>query len=74
VTFASLILIQYAASQLIFLNSFATLEEQDMNQNVGGARSALFDELSYLDSYVYDWAAWDDTWRAQNGKEKYHCS
>jgi sensor domain CHASE-containing protein len=61
-TFLCLILIQYVASQLIFLNSFATLQEQDMSQNVGRARSAFSDELSYLDTYVYDWAAWDDTY------------
>ncbi len=60
--FISLILIQYAASQLIFLNSFATLEEQDTNKNIERARSALLVELDNLDTYTYDWAAWDDTY------------
>jgi sensor domain CHASE-containing protein/two-component sensor histidine kinase len=61
-TFISLILIQYAASQLIFLDSFATLEEQDTSQNVERVRSALLVELDNLDTYTYDWAAWDDTY------------
>lgn len=61
-TFIGLILIQYSASQLIFLDSFASLEEQDTNKNVERLRSALMADLSNLDTYVYDWAAWDDTY------------
>jgi sensor domain CHASE-containing protein len=61
-TFISLIIIQYTASQMIFLNSFAAHEEEETNENMERIRSALFDGLSYLDSYVYDWAAWDDTY------------
>ena len=62
VTFIGLILIQYSASQLIFINSFASLEEQDTNKNVERLRSALMADMSNLDTYVYDWAAWDDTY------------
>jgi sensor domain CHASE-containing protein len=61
-TFASLIIIQYAASQMIFLNSFAALEEQDAIQNVERVISALNADIDNLDNYVYDWAAWDDTY------------
>lgn len=53
--------IQYVSSQIIFLDGFATLEEQDTIQNVERVRSALAVDLENLDNYVHDWAAWDDT-------------
>ncbi|MCW4016730.1 MAG: ATP-binding protein [Candidatus Bathyarchaeota archaeon] len=62
VTFTTLIIIQYAASQLVFLNSFATLEQQDTTQNVERAINALNADVNNLDAFVYDWAAWDDTY------------
>lgn len=61
-TFASLIVIQNAVSQLILLNSFATLEEEDTFQNVERVISAINNNLNKFDAYVYDWAAWDDTY------------
>ena len=71
-TFASLIVVQYAASQLVFLDSFATLEEQDTIQNIERVRSALIADLNNLDAFVYDWAAWDDTYDfIQDGNEEY---
>lgn len=47
---------------MIFLNSFATLEKQDTQKHVERVLSALSAELYNLDSFVYDWAAWDDTY------------
>jgi sensor domain CHASE-containing protein len=47
---------------MIFLTSFATLEEQDTNKNIERVHSALLVELTNLDTYTYDWAAWDDTY------------
>jgi len=61
-TVVSLLLVLYAASRTILLDGFAELEEQHTRQNVERARSALLDELSVLDTMVFDWAAWDDTY------------
>ena len=71
-TFTSLIIIQYAASQLIFLKSFSTLEDQDTTQNVNRVINAINSDLNNLDAFVYDWAAWDDTYAfIQDVNEQY---
>lgn len=62
VTIVGLIVVLYAISQTILLNSFAELEKQDTSTNVERALSALLDEVSDLDTLTYDWAAWDDTY------------
>jgi PAS domain S-box-containing protein len=61
-TAASLILILYVTLRTIVLSSFAELEEQHARQNVERALSALSDNLAALDTIVFDWAAWDDTY------------
>ena len=61
-TVVSLIAILYATSRIILLGSFAELEEQHTRQNVERALSALSDDLSTLDTMVFDWASWDDTY------------
>jgi sensor domain CHASE-containing protein/two-component sensor histidine kinase len=71
-TMVSLIIVQHCAAQFIFLNSFETLEQQDTIQNVHRAHSALIAELNNLDTFVYDWAAWDDTYAfIQDANEDY---
>jgi len=62
VTFISLIVIIYATSRLILLESLAELEEQKTRQDVERVQSALSDTLSSLDATASDWAAWDDTY------------
>jgi PAS domain S-box-containing protein len=61
-TLAALILILYAASRIILLDSFAKLEEQHTRQNVERVQSALSDDLAKLNSTAGDWAQWDDTY------------
>jgi PAS domain S-box-containing protein len=61
-TAASLILILYVTLRTIVLSSFAELEEQHARQNVERALGALSDNLAALDTIVFDWAAWDDTY------------
>jgi sensor domain CHASE-containing protein/two-component sensor histidine kinase len=71
-TLISLIVILYAASQIILLRSFVALEEQDTHQNVERVQSALASEISNLDAFNYDWAAWDDTYDfIQDSNEDY---
>ncbi len=62
VTLVSLIAVLYVTSRTILLNSFIELEEQSTRQNVERVPSALSSELSSLDVFTFDWAAWDDTY------------
>lgn len=62
VTIVSLIAALYLTSRTILLNSFIELEEQNTSQNVERVLSALSGELSSLDVFTSDWAAWDDTY------------
>ncbi len=62
VTFLSLIVILYFASQTLLLDSFNKLEEQNTRQNIERALSALSNDLSSLDATAGDWAGWDDTY------------
>ena len=62
VTIVSMIAILYATYEAILLNSFRQLEEQDTQENLARALSALSTDLANLDLLVYDWAAWDDTY------------
>lgn len=59
---ASILSIFYASLQVIVLNSFAKLEEQNTLQNINRAVSALSNEVSDLNSKTADWAEWDDTY------------
>jgi diguanylate cyclase (GGDEF)-like protein/PAS domain S-box-containing protein len=62
VTLASLILILYAISRVILLDSFAELEEQNTRRNVERILSAISDDISDLNHLTGDWAGWDDTY------------
>ena len=55
-TFLSLIVILYLASQIILLNSFNELEEQNTYQNVERALDALSRDFSSLEALAGDWA------------------
>ncbi|MDY7041353.1 MAG: PAS domain S-box protein, partial [Chloroflexota bacterium] len=72
VTFIGLIVILYAASQAILLDSFTDLEEQNTRQQVERVINVWAGELSALDAIAYDWAAWDDTYAfIENANEDY---
>jgi PAS domain S-box-containing protein len=58
----SMIGILYAVQQHILLHSFADLERQDVEKNVGRAMNALSDDISGLVTMTNDWATWDDTY------------
>ncbi|MDY7077969.1 MAG: CHASE4 domain-containing protein [Chloroflexota bacterium] len=72
ITTFSLIMILYAASRITLLGSFTELENQFVRRDVGRATSALTGELDALDAVLFDWAAWDDTYRfIKDGNEAY---
>ncbi len=62
ITLAGLLLILFAVSQGIMLNSFSEMEVEDTSKNVERAQSALSDDISNLNAIVGDWAPWDDTY------------
>ena len=62
ITLTCLIVVLYAISRFVMLESFAELEEQNTRQHVERALGALSDELSSLDAMTWDWASWDDTY------------
>ena len=62
-TVLGLVLLLYAASELIILRAFEELESQFAHRNVERARRAFVKEVAALDRTVFDWAAWDDTYQ-----------
>jgi signal transduction histidine kinase len=66
------VLALYGGSQLILLRSFASLEEQNVKQNVERAMSVLSNEFAELSSKTGDYAEWDDTYVfVQDANEDY---
>ena len=62
----------YVTSQFIIVNSFARLEEQNVQQNIQRTLSALSNEFSDLSSKTGDYAEWDDTYAfVQDANEDY---
>src|SRR4030042_1366249 len=61
-TILGLTVILYVVTQHILLSSFAELEEQYTHENVKRVLSALYDEISNLESQNEDYAQWDDTY------------
>lgn len=62
VTLLGLIALLYITGSTIWLDSFASLEEQITGQNVRRAVNAIFDDLKTLDALAGDYAEWDDTY------------
>ncbi len=72
VMIVGMIVILYAVSQIILLNSFSRLEEQYVRRNVKQALYILSDTLSTLNATCDDWASWDDTYAfIEDANEKY---
>ncbi len=63
VIFAILILIEFAFSNLIVMNSYYSLERQDTLQKVYQADGAFDKELQSIDVLLSDWAVGNDTYR-----------
>lgn len=62
IALACLILIVLAISTIVIMNSYIELEKKYAEKNVIRVINALEDDISTLDTFVYDWAAWDDTY------------
>jgi len=62
VTIALLVLILHISSRTIVLHSFEELERQTTHRDMQRALSVLSQDLTDLDGFVHDYAAWDDTY------------
>jgi sensor domain CHASE-containing protein len=51
------------SSRVFFLNSYAMLEEREVEQNVQRALSGLDNELTQLSTVTGDYAGWDESYR-----------
>jgi len=60
-TLVGLMVVLYAGSRTILLNSFSKLEEQETQEDIERAQAVLADNIAQLDRIASDWAPWDDT-------------
>ena len=65
-TLVSVLGVLYVFSRIVFLRSFAKLEDHDVRQNLDRATSALSDDLTNLDSIVSEYSSWDKTYAFVN--------
>jgi two-component system, NtrC family, sensor kinase len=63
----------YAIASTILLNSFAQVEEHQVQGNVAQATDAVNNELKLLASQVPDYATWDETYQFVQGKNPNFC-
>ena len=63
VAFLIMLLMITATVNHLLLDGYEQIEEQEMEDNVIRIERAIQSDISYLDTTVYDWAAWDDTYR-----------
>jgi sensor domain CHASE-containing protein len=61
-TLVGLLVGVFISAKVIVLGGFEDLEKEVVRLNVERARNILSNELDYLDTNVYDEAAWDDTY------------
>lgn len=67
--FAVVALLSWTVRRLL-LENFARLEQQDAQQNVERALSALADELAGLADLTEDYASWDETYAYMKGHDE----
>ena len=72
VMLVALVLVLYILTQVIFLRSFANLEEDTVQQHVGRVQNDLRAEMDALSAATADYAHWDDTYQfVQDGNTEY---
>ena len=67
-----LLALLYALSQVILIDSFVQLEQNEVKQDTGRVSNALQSELAELNTTTSDWARWDDSYQfIQDHNEAY---
>ncbi len=62
IMFSLTLIIVLLTSQTIILASFQKLEKKDTETQIGRANDSLNSEVISLDTFVHDYATWDDTY------------
>jgi two-component sensor histidine kinase/sensor domain CHASE-containing protein len=71
-TIICLIVVLFAASEIIFMESYGNLEIKDTHKDVENVQNALRDELSIMSYTANDWASWTATYNfIEDGNEEY---
>jgi signal transduction histidine kinase len=60
----------YAIQRMIVFPSFVSLEKNEAKKDIVRCVEALKREIHHLDAFVFDWAAWDDTYEFIVNKNK----
>jgi signal transduction histidine kinase/ActR/RegA family two-component response regulator len=60
--FTGLLLVNFSALSLVIYPTFEKLEIREAEKNIGRVVDILESDIQDIDSMVYDWAAWDDTY------------
>ncbi len=59
-------------SDMVLLDSYATVEQRDVAEHMQRAVSALENQIAAIDTMNKDWAAWDDTYAfVEDGNDRY---
>lgn len=69
-TLAGLMVVLYAGTRSILLDSFAKLEQQGTLENVQRVQDALSDSIAQLDRIAGNWAPWNDTYEFVQGRNE----
>ncbi|MDH3702362.1 MAG: hypothetical protein OEU46_13690 [Alphaproteobacteria bacterium] len=56
------IALNFGVLRYLVYPSFVQLERVEAQRNLKRARDAIQNEISHLSTFVWDWAAWDDTY------------
>jgi sensor domain CHASE-containing protein len=71
-TIGGLVLALYLFSRLIVLNSYVTLEEQEVQRNVERVLNALNNDITTLHSTTNDWSGWDASYDYIQNRNKHY--
>ncbi len=71
-TLLALLALVYLILDVVYRKGFEDLERQTVENNIIQVTEALSASLEALDTYCYDWAEWDDTYKfAQEYNQEY---
>lgn len=64
--------LDFAVHRRILYQSYLSLEEKEAGKDISRCLGALQREIDNLNSFAYDWAAWDDTYQfVHDGNQAY---
>ena len=67
-----LLLLQFLVVQCIVLPNYASIQNDEVLQDINRCKEAINREHDYLSSITSDWSSWDDTWDfVQGNKDDY---